>query len=79
MNNINFINSYGKREFYDMCDYIQRDLYIAKAQKQIGGFKISNRKKRVLFYRKNKESVILDFATIYSVGIPKLQKYLENM
>ena len=52
--NIDFINEYGKREFYDMCSYIQQDLSLAKAQRQIGGFKVNNSKKRVKFYRKER-------------------------
>lgn len=77
--NIDFINEYGKKEFYDMCNYIQQDLSLAKAQRQIGGFKVNNSKKRVKFYRKDKESVCLEFATIYYIGCSKLKEYIENM
>lgn len=78
MNNIDFINEYGKREFIDMCKYIPMELSLAKAQRKIGGFKINNSKKRVKFYRNNRESVCLDFATIYYIGCSKLKKYIEE-
>ena len=78
MRNIDFIKQYGKLEFYDMCKYISQQLFLAKAQKQIGGFKVNNSKKYVKFYRKDKESVNLEFATIYSIGCNKLGQYIEN-
>lgn len=52
MTNVDFIKRYGKREFIDMCKYIPQSLFLAKAQKKIGGFKINNTKKYVKFYRK---------------------------
>jgi len=78
MNNIDFINKYGKREFIDMCKYIPMELSLAKAQRQIGGFKINNSKKRVKFYRKNKDSIYLDFATIFDLGCNNIQKYINE-
>ena len=57
MNNTDFIKKYGKFEFYEMCKCISQDLAIAKAMKKIGGYKVSNNKKRVKFYRKDKDSV----------------------
>lgn len=77
--NIDFINEYGKREFYDMCNYIRQELSLAKVQRQIGGFKVNNLKKRVKFYRKDKKSICLDFATIYYISCSKLKEYIENM
>lgn len=65
MNNADFIKKYGKFEFYEMCKNISQDLAIAKAMKKIGGYKVSN-KKRVKFYRKGKDSVYVDFATVFT-------------
>ena len=79
MKNIDFIKRYGKREFIDMCKFIPMQLSIAKMQRQIGGFKVNNSKKYVKFYRKNKESVNLEFATIYNIGCDKLADYLETI
>ena len=79
MRNIDFIKQYGKREFIDMCKFIPMQLSIAKAQKQIGGFKVNNSKKYVKFYRKNKESVNLEFATIYNIGMNRLADYVEKI
>lgn len=79
MRNIDFIKQYGKREFIDMCKFIPMQLSIAKAQKQIGGFKVNNSKKYVKFYRKDKESVNLEFATIYRIGINRLADYVEKI
>lgn len=79
MNNSSFVKEYGKREFYDMCKYICMQLSIAKAQRKIGGFKINNKQKRVKFYRKDKENVSLDFATIYDIGCSKLKQYIDKM
>ena len=79
MRNIDFIKQYGKREFVDMCKFIPTQLSVAKAQKEIGGFKVNNSKKYVKFYRKNKESVNLEFATIYYIGIHRLAHYLDNI
>ena len=77
MNNTDFIKKYGKFEFYEMCKCISQDLAIAKAMKKIGGYKVSN-KKRVKFYRKGKDSVYVDFATIFTLGIDKLSNYIEG-
>lgn len=79
MKNIDFIKQYGKREFLDMCRYIPMELSVARMQKQIGGFKINNTKKKVKFFRKDKESIYLDFATIFNIGCDKLQKYIDNL
>lgn len=79
MRNIDFIKQYGKREFIDMCKFIPMQLSIAKAQKQIGGFKVNNSKKYVKFYRKDKESVNLEFATIYHIGMNRLADYVEKI
>lgn len=79
MRNIDFIKQYGKREFIDMCKFIPMQLSIAKAQKQIGGFKVNNSKKYVKFYRKDKESVNLEFATIYNIGMNRLADYVEKI
>ena len=79
MKNIDFIKQYGKREFIDMCKFIPMQLSIAKAQKQIGGFKVNNSKKYVKFYRKDKESVNLEFATIYHIGMNRLADYVEKI
>ena len=79
MRNVDFINKYGRKEFIDLCKNMPMELLLAKAQKKIGGFKINNSKKRVKFFRKNKESVYLEFAMIFSLGYDNLQKYIENM
>lgn len=79
MKNVDFIKQYGKREFLDMCRYIPMELSVARMQKQIGGFKINNTKKKVKFFRKDKESIYLDFATIFNIGCDKLQKYIDNL
>jgi hypothetical protein len=79
MNNIDFIKQYGKREFIDMCEFIFMQLSITKAQRKIGDFKVNNSKKYVKFYRKNKDSVNLEFATIYHIGCDKLADYLDNI
>ena len=78
MTNVDFIKRYGKREFIDMCTYIPQSLCLAKVQEKIGGFKINNTKKYVKFYRKGKESKNIEFATIFSIGCDKLQKYLDE-
>ena len=78
MNNTDFIKKYGKFEFYEMCKCISQDLAIAKAMKKIGGYKVSNNKKRVKFYRKDKYSVYVDFATIFTLGTDKLKNYIEG-
>ena len=77
MNNTDFIKKYGKFEFYEMCKNISQDLAIAKAKKKIGGYKVSN-KKRVKFYRKGKDSVYVDFATVFTLGIDELNNYIRG-
>ena len=78
MTNSEFIEKYGKVEFYDIAKHIYQDLQIARLNKVIGKFKIYNNKKKVKFYRKDKTFIILDFATIYSVGCDNLKKYIEE-
>ena len=78
MNNTDFIKKYGKFEFYEMCKGVSQDLVIAKAMKKIGSYKISNNKRRVKFYRKDKNSVYIDFAIIFTLGIDKLNNYIEG-
>ena len=51
--NADFIKKYGQFEFYEMCKFVPQDLAIARISKNIGGYKINNTKKRVIFYRKN--------------------------
>lgn len=79
MKNIDFIKKYGKREFIDICKYIPMQLSLARAEKKIGGFKINNSKKYVRFYRKDRESINLEFATIYYIGCDKLAEYINKM
>lgn len=79
MKNIDFIKKYGKREFIDICKYVPMQLSLAKTEKKIGGFKINNSKKYVKFYRKDKESVYLEFATIFNVGCDKLAEYINKL
>ena len=78
MNNADFIKKYGKLEFYEMCKGISQDLAIAKAMKEIGGYKVSNNKKKVKFYRKDKNSVYVDFATVFTLGIDELNNYIKG-
>ena len=78
MNNTDFIKKYGKFEFYEMCKGVSQDLVIAKAMKKIGSYKVSYNKRRVKFYRKDKYSVYVDFATIFTLGIDKLSNYIEG-
>lgn len=78
MSNAEFIKEYGKFEFREMCKNISQDLAIAKATKKIGGYKVNNTKKIVKFYRKDKESVSVDFAIVFTLGVDKLKKYIEN-
>lgn len=78
MSNAEFIKEYGKFEFREMCKNISQDLAIAKATKKIGGYKVNNTKKIVKFYRKDKESVNVDFAMVFTLGVDKLKKYIEN-
>lgn len=78
MNNADFIKKYGRYEFNEMCKYLPQQLTYARMCKQIGGFKISNRKKIVKFYRKSGKSIYLDFATIFSVGNERLSDYLDK-
>ena len=78
MSNAEFIKEYGKFEFREMCKNISQDLAIAKATKKIGGYKVNNTKKIVKFYRKDKESVSVDFAIVFTLGVDKLEKYIEN-
>ena len=49
--NADFIKKYGQFEFYEMCKFVPQDLAIARISKNIGGYKINNTKKRVIFYR----------------------------
>lgn len=79
MKNIDFIKKYGKREFIDICKYVPMQLSLAKTEKKIGGFKINNSKKYVKFYRKDKESVYLEFATIFNIGCDKLAEYINKL
>lgn len=79
MKNIDFIKKYGKREFIDICKYIPMQLSLARAEKKIGGFKINNSKRYVKFYRKDRESINLEFATIYYIGCDKLAEYINKM
>ena len=76
--NADFIKKYGRFEFREMCRFIPQDLAIAKAMKKIGGYKVNNAKKIVKFYRKDKESVSVDFAIVFTLGVDKLKKYIEN-
>ena len=78
MSNAEFIKEYGKFEFREMCKNISQDLAIAKAMKKIEGYKVNNTKKIVKFYRKDKESVNVDFAMVFTLGVDKLKKYIEN-
>ena len=78
MNNADFIKKYGKFEFYEMCKGISQDLAIAKAMKEIGGYKVSNNKKKVKFYRKDKNSVYVDFSTVFTLGIDELNNYIKG-
>ena len=78
MSNAEFIKEYGKFEFREMCKNISQDLAIAKAMKKIGGYKVNNTKKIVKFYRKDKESVYLDFATIFTLGCNQIEKYING-
>ena len=78
MSNAEFIKEYGKFEFREMCKNISQDLAIAKATKKIGGYKVNNTKKIVKFYRKDKESVYLDFATIFTLGYNQIDKYINR-
>ena len=61
-----------------MCKGISQDLAIAKAMKEIGGYKVSNNKKKVKFYRKDKNSVYVDFATVFTLGIDELNNYIKG-
>ena len=79
MKNIDFIKKYAKREFIDICKYVPMQLSLAKTEKKIGGFKINNSKKYVKFYRKDKESVYLEFATIFNIGCDKLAEYINKL
>ena len=76
--NADFIKKYGRFEFREMCRFVPQDLAIARINKNIGGYKINNTKKRVKFYRKNKESVYLDFATIFTLGCNRIDKYING-
>lgn len=68
-NNNDFIKKYGKFEFLEMCKHIPQDLAVAKYNKEIGGYKINNKKKIAKIYSKDKRfDVCVDFATIYMVG-----------
>ena len=78
MNNVDFIKKYGKLEFYMICKDISQDLAVAKVTGKIGGYKINKRQKNVKFYRNNKHSLCLDFATIFTLGIDKLSDYIER-
>ena len=78
MSNAEFIKEYGKFEFREMCKNISQDLAIAKAMKKIEGYKVNNTKKIVKFYRKDKESVYLDFATIFTLGCNQIDKYING-
>lgn len=73
-----FIKEYGRYEFREMCRYIPQDLALAKINKNIGGYKINNNKKRVKFYRKDKDSIYLDFATIFTIGCDKIGKLIDR-
>ena len=48
--NADFIKKYGRFEFREMCKFIPQDLAIARINKNIGGYKINNTKKRVMFH-----------------------------
>ena len=76
--NADFIKKYGRFEFREMCRFVPQDLAIARINKNIGGYKINNTKKRVKFYRKDKESVNVDFAMVFTLGVDKLKKYIES-
>ena len=76
--NADFIKKYGRVEFREMCKFIPQALAIARISKNIGGYKINNTKKRVKFYRKDKESVYLDFATIFTLGCNRIDKYING-
>ena len=78
MSNAEFIKEYVKFYFREMCKNISQDLAIAKATKKIGGYKVNNTKKIVKFYRKDKESVSVDFAIVFTLGVDKLKNYIEN-
>lgn len=79
MRNVDFIKKYGNREFIDMCKYIPIQLSVARAQKEIGGFKVYNGKKYVKFFNREKGNINLDFATIYDIGTDKIKRYLESI
>ena len=74
--NADFIKKYGQFEFYEMCKFVPQDLAIARISKNIGGYKINNTKKRVIFYRKNKKSVCMDYATIFTLCYDQINQYI---
>lgn len=78
MKNVDFIRKYGKFEFYIICKDIPQDLAVAKTMKKIGGYKINKRRNNVVFYKSNGHNVCLDFATIFTLGIDRINDYIEN-
>ena len=79
MTNKDFIEKYGKKEFVDICNYICIELSLTRIQRKIGNFKINNSKKYATFYRKDGKHIRVEMATIYSIGVDNLSKYVEKM
>jgi hypothetical protein len=78
ISNDEFISKYGKFEFRVMCKHIPQDLALAKVNKKIGNYKINIGKKQVKFYRQDKNSVYLDFATIFIIGCNKIGQLIDG-
>ena len=78
MTNNEFIDKYGKLEFKEMCRNISQDLVIRRIKKEIGGYTINNTKKVVKFYRKDKTSINVDFALIFTLSNKKIKEYIDS-
>lgn len=65
MNNELFIKKYGIVEFKRLKKDIINKLEIEKLKRNIRGYKILKKNKSAKIYLKNKEEIILDFASIF--------------
>lgn len=66
MSNQEFISKYGKQEFYALNDSVCTQLELWKINKDIRGFKCSNRKKCAILYLNNGTSKKVEYARIFT-------------
>lgn len=66
MTNHEFLLKYGRQEFYALNESVYAQLSIWKINRDIRGFKCSNRKKMATIYLNNGTSKRVEYARIFT-------------